>query len=608
MISIVCFCPQFKPLFAAVFMSHNVKTSMNPGSLKRRTFGLVLLSVCVMGCSAPWVKKDDKEAEFAKRTKDIKELMKSKDRPRIIGDIATITGLVPQQYESFGLVYKLPGTGGDTRPSQSRELVLRELKIREVENPNSVIASDSTAIVKLRANAPAGAVVGDRVDVIVEKSIDCEATDLRGGELMPTRLKDLVPIAGAIRESNVKAIAAGPLVTVPPSLNSTKQLDKEAAIILGGARIIEQSVVYIRMNDQLRHVVSTQSATESINRRFDIYDKNARVGIATAKTDRTIEIQIPTKYRTDISHFVDTVLSVGFMESDLDQKNRMEECRKKMASNTTAKNAALQLEAIGKDAIPILKEYLQNSDKEIRYYAAYALAYFDDPDCAPVLAELIRSEPAFRHTSFLALTVADHPSVDESLRSLLQDKDPEVCYGALRALRKKRSNDMVASGQLLDGLGRITEIASPHPMVAVSLSLEPEVAVFGGSIPVNLTSYYEVNPRLTMRNDNGLIRFAHFRPGEDDAISLAEPNLRSVLQAFYDVKATYSDVIIFLDKAEQEGWISAAVEFNPLPVAGRKYNRIAGTSETNSETPEVGSEVSTKSQYSWWDPRQLFVD
>ncbi len=51
-------------------------------------------------------------------------------------------------------------------------------------------------------------------------------------------------------------------------------------------------------------------------------------------------------------------------------------------------------------------------------------------------------------------------------------------------------------------------------------------------------------------------RFAHFRPGEEDLVSIAEPNLRSILQAFYDVKATYSDAIIFLDQAAKEGWIT----------------------------------------------------
>lgn len=560
---------------------------------RRQLFSFCLLSLCAAGCTATWVKKED-DNPLAKKTKDVEKILNGENRPKLIGDSSTIIGLSPQQFEAFGLVINLPLTGGDTKPGSAREYILRDLKVRKVDSPNALLASKTTAIVSLRADCPPGYQKGDRVDLIVQKVIDCEAKDLRNGDLMPSRLMDFVSLEGRMRQSELKGQAAGQVVSIPPSLNSTKQSDPELGIVLGGARIVEEKKIGIRINDDLKHVFTAKEMANAINARFDIYDKSVRKGIAAPKTDRDIELSIPAKYRHDVGHFADVVLKLGFFESAGAKSLRLDECRSLMQSHTTAKLGAGQLEAIGSTGVPVLKEALTHRDPEIRFYAAYSLAFLDELDAIPVLTELAKTESAFRSAALIGLCVIEHPSAEDALRHLLQESEPELCYGALRSLRKRKSYDPVAEGQTLEGIGRITEITSTHPLVAISLFSEPEIATFGGPIPVALPEFIEVNPRMTMKFENGIVRLANFRPGKEDLHSSAEPNLRSIMLGMHQVHATYSDVIAFLDQAKQAGWITAPIEFNPLP-SPREYKR--------NETVDVSKATVTQH---WWDVRRLW--
>ena len=70
-----------------------------------------------------------------------------------------------------------------------------------------------------------------------------------------------------------------------------------------------------------------------------------------------------------------------------------------LAEPTTARRAALQLEAIGKDGVPGLREGLTSPHPEVRFYSAYSLAYLDDSTCATELSNLARQFPEFRYLS-----------------------------------------------------------------------------------------------------------------------------------------------------------------------------------------------------------------
>ena len=79
----------------------------------------------------------------------------------------------------------------------------------------------------------------------------------------------------------------------------------------------------------------------------------------------------------------------------------------------TAETAAIRLEAIGKDAVEILKAGAQSGDPEVRFYAAEALAYLDITEAVAPLAKSAVDEPAFRIAALAALGSMDDGAASE---------------------------------------------------------------------------------------------------------------------------------------------------------------------------------------------------
>ncbi len=96
--------------------------------------------------------------------------------------------------------------------------------------------------------------------------------------------------------------------------------------------------------------------------------------------------------------------------------------------------AALELEAIGVETIPILKEGLQAIELEARFRSAEALAYLNDASGVAVLKEAALNEPAFRAFAIAALSTLKDGDAVLAMRDLMQDEEIETRYGALRAL------------------------------------------------------------------------------------------------------------------------------------------------------------------------------
>ena len=79
-----------------------------------------------------------------------------------------------------------------------------------------------------------------------------------------------------------------------------------------------------------------------------------------------------------------------------------------LTNPATAADAALQLEAMGESAVPILIDALNSTNPELRFYAAESLAYLDRTEAVDALETAIRETAAFRHPSLLALQGMNH--------------------------------------------------------------------------------------------------------------------------------------------------------------------------------------------------------
>ena len=231
---------------------------------------LIVGCLWMAGCSAPWTQKES-ETDLQRRSEAIQEVFASEERPRLIGEAAAIFGLDIREYEGFGVVNGLMETGGDVVPGNQRKFILNEMRAEGVDSPNKILGSKSTALARLRVLVGPDCAKGESIDLIVDVADDCEATSLRNGWLMPSRLQEMQYLGGSVRQSDLKARGQGPLVILPSSITQ-KDLNLRSAVVLGGAKVLEPRRFTVRLRDSLRHVTTAAAISRAINEQYSFYD------------------------------------------------------------------------------------------------------------------------------------------------------------------------------------------------------------------------------------------------------------------------------------------------------------------------------------------------
>jgi hypothetical protein len=576
-------------------------------SCRLRIFVSAALLACLvpsLGCQSWTTRK--KEEKHEKEVRLMKEKLADPDRPRLAGEIATPLGLTVRRYDAIGLISNLPGTGGVVSPSTQREMMLSEMRRHEVLNPEAVIDSPSTAIAKVRVFVNPCDTKSDNLDVLIECSDECNATDLQDGYLMPTMLREYMLLDGKNRSSNDKTSASGEFVAIPASFSNEEKFNPLRGVVIGGGKLLEPPKLGIRVSKEWRHVIVVGAIAEAINRRFFYQDGNRQQKVAEGKNDWHIELQTVPKYRWDPMHYMSTVLSIGFKETEEQVSERIEGCRKLLLHRETSRKAACELEAIGRGkAIEVLMDGLLSSDTEVRFHSAYSLAYLDRSECVPVLRQLAIEEPAFRPLCLIGLGINEHPSSRESLLDLLSESEPELRYGALIALRQRNPRDPMVVGEPIGETCHLIQLPSKTGMVAVSLEQRKEVVVYGGNSPITLSRELSPTPSLRIVPlAGGLLRIAKLQADGEVQQSIISNDLESLLRAMPSVNANYNDIVHSLDQLGSGNYLGTQVAINPRPRAGRIYKRDAAGSEAGEEAIEAvqvdsASRAKDKNKKSW---------
>lgn len=539
--------------------------------------GLILITPVAAGCFSPWFRSN---SDPETRRKAIKDKLQSEERPRIIHQIGSERQLTLGRLENVGLVSTLPGTGGLVKASQPREKMLDIMRREEVDQPNSFLDADSTAMVIAYVSVPPAARKGSIIDVVVKLSTHAEATDLESGWLMETELMEMLSQSGQVREGFAYAIAQGPVVTRAQASGSVEPDDKLNGVVVGGARLLKARELAISISNEFSDAITMAAVVPAINARFTVFDGRKQVGIATPSDDSNIDLVVPSKYELDPFHFINLVLNVSFNETEIQRLERMEMLQRQLNDPITVRNACWQLEALGEAGIPTLATSLYHPNPEIRFYVAHSMAYLDDERAIEPLVELCRQEPAFRAMCLNALAVIDSYQATDALESLFHAADAETRYGAVRALRHRDRNDARVASQKVGDVGGILEVpSSGPPLVAVSLHESPEVAIFGNNPTLMLPGFHYVNPRIIIQPAaNNLLTISHFQVGREDRIAQVPNDLRSVLGGIAEVGGSYGDWVSFLRECSEKGYLSEPFAMNPIPSAGRTYNRAAVSS------------------------------
>lgn len=546
------------------------------------------------GCQAPWMKKKKDEPEPV-RTDDLEPELE------FVGDLTRAWGLGYMKVEGIALVTSLRGTGSDPPPSDRRTSLTEEMKVNGVTHPDEILALSSTAMVYIKAYLPPGARKEDPCDIIVESPPRTETTSLRDGWLMRSRLRPVEVLGNRLRQGKVLGFAEGPVLYDAAFHGDDDKMNLIRGQVLGGGTCKIERPVGLVVTAQNHSLMTTSHVAAAVNRRFFAYDHGKKVGVAEPKDDDYIELKINPRYEHNLSRYLRVVQSVAIHESPQQRIDRLGRLEALLLDPISSPRAALRLEAIGQEAVPVLRKGLSAKEPDVRFYSAEALAYVEEnqseagpaPEIVPALLQAARESRPFRWHALTALSVVQHGAAAEALNELLHAHGVETRCGALRALQTRNSKDPLVCGEWLKDpkskwpvVKLVVVSSAAEPVVHFMRYREPEVAIFARELrlrpPFSLFAGKEI---VVKSQDEGRVKVSRFAPGEDERRLECSTRLDDVLRAIVGIGGGYADVYQVVREAQKSGALAARVEVNALPTADRSYDR----SESTSDEPEGDS-------------------
>ncbi|ADG67003.1 flagellar P-ring protein [Planctopirus limnophila DSM 3776] len=522
-----------------------------------------------------------KAASESKSEEEIEDEFATKTETPLIGTYASFAGLEPVILEGVGLVVGLNGTGGDPAPSQFRSLLLEDMKRRNVPNPNQILASPNTALVVIKAYLPPLIEKGATIDVEVKIPESAQATSLEGGYLLDCDLTEHAFVPGrGVLEGHTFAKAKGPILTssVLGGSKSEVELQKRMGRVLGGATVLRERDLAIFLRNDVRSVRNSSRIAEAIGIRFHDYDKSGiKVSMAEAKTDQKIILKIHPTYRENYPRYLQVIRSIAFRETTVTRRVRLQKLAKDIFEPDKAESASLQLEAVGKDAIPTLKGALEAPLLECQFYAAVALAYLGDTSGVDVLEKCVREEPAFRVFALSALSTIEDAESYVKLRELMSEPTAETRYGAFRAMwTASREEPFIRGIPLKDKQYQLHVLKTTgQPMTHVTLRTRPEIVLFGADQEFIAPMYATAGRGImvTIPPGSRTVSVAKFAVGQADERKETSLKVADVIYAAAEMGASYPDIVQLLVQANRQQNLPGEFAMDALPKAGRFYSR-----------------------------------
>ena len=447
---------------------------------------------------------------------------------------------------------------------------------------------NDTALVRVRATVPPGARRGDAIDIRVLAPKESQVSDLHGGRLLDTRLRQQQVLQNAVRQSDVMAIAIGPVLTRADYYPGSEALRIEGNILSGGRVQITRKLGLV-LRPKYQHVKMAAAISAAINRRFFFFDGTTRRGISKAMEDDFIEIDVHPRYRDNLGRMMDVVQAVGVKPESSETQARLADLADRLSKPEKARDAALQLEAIGESAVPTLLEGARSTNRELQFYAAEALAYLDRSESIEPLETIAREVAAFRPQALLALQGLDHQLAIDALQRLMNEPSLETRYGSFCAIRRRVDGKRTLSGRPVGSFWLYKVRSTAPPAVVVSLRESPEIVLMGETTSVNIPQFMMGPGGLLIKrepSEMGQLRISRFQPGKEDKRATASNSVSALIEGIVAVGGGYGDVIAVLRTAKDEGYLTDQLAIDPLPKSSRTYFRNEDSDEDAADSDE----------------------
>ncbi len=506
------------------------------------------------------------------------------EKTKYVGAVTGVWGMNYAAIEGVGLAGGLRGTGSNPSPSWQVDHLIQELKSREeLHNPKAILADKNTSVVLVKGYLPPGIRKGDNFDLEVRTVPKSDTSSLFDGELSRTRLRTMAVLGRAVREGHVLGVAQGGVLIDSLFESRQDQSNKVRGWVLGGGIALEDRPLGLTIRADGHTLRQATSIARAINARFTTIDNHGRVGVATAKSDKLIELLVPDSYRHNVMRFVQVVQNTAYEEGINERVDRINQLERELGQPETCATAAARLESLGKESIPVLTRALRHSDLEVRFHAAHAMAYVGNDLGVEVLRETAEIEPAFRWHALTALASLSEATAGEALKELMHVESAETRYGAFRSMKARSPHDYSVSGERLGQDFYFHVIPSKtDPLLHVSRSKVPEIVLFGEGQAVSEDFLY-VESGLTVKGDGkGNVLIIRYVPGEDEIRKSSSTILAELIPNLSRLGCTYGMLIRMLRDAKQNDMLQTRLVFDAIPKRKRKYTSGENRGERSS--------------------------
>src|SRR5262245_7987885 len=422
---------------------------------------------------------------------------------RLIGELTIVASQEEVPVVGVGLVSGLAGTGGGMPPeSPWRDMLEQDLKKRGIGNSKAIMSSPDCQMVLVSARVPAGTRKNDLIDVEVTVPENSRCTSLKGGYLYSCDLfnfenaKNITPGYQG-KATNYKGYAVvraeGALITgvagkvrvaatrnrnAKPEEPSNDEPTQRAAYVWSGGKCLMDPPLMLLLNSELPSRFAAQVA-DRINQTFPGM-KVGRDGLAAAKNKTLVALGIPQQYRHDVAHYLRVVRAIPLERTPpLDSPYRRQ-LADQLLDPAKCLSAAIRLEALGDDSVPVLKSALAAPSPLSRFAAAQALTYLRKRDGVEELTRLAKELPALRGLCLTALASLDESICHVKLAELMSDREPTLRYGAFFALRTLDDRAQEVACEHCKDAYWVHQVAEDgQPMVHYLTSRRTEIVLFG---------------------------------------------------------------------------------------------------------------------------------
>jgi flagellar basal body P-ring protein FlgI len=502
----------------------------------------------------------------------------------LIGDLTRPFGMTYLKVESVSLVNGLPNTGSDPPPSPELQMLKSEMLANRVDKPNQVLASPTTSLVLVRGFLPPGVRKGDRFDVEVRTPPRSETTSLTGGWMMPARLTEMQVLGNSVHKGHFIARAEGPVLVdevfaEPERPGDSDEKRGERAVlatrgrVLGGGEARVDRALGLSITSDSHSVKLSRAIGAAINQRFHDYNNGIKKGVAEPKRDDFIELRPLKLYSRNISRYMRVVGAIAVNESPRERVERLARLEDQLLDPLSAPVAALRLEAIGKEAVETLKKGLKSDSRQVRFYAAEALAYLDVKDAAPHLAEAAEHEPALRWHALAGLAVMNDLAAYDALNALLHVGSIEARYGAFWSLRVRYETDPLVRGErLAEDFWYHVIPSKGAPMIHVTRTRRPEIVLFGEEQRLVAPGVLSAGRNIMLRGtEDGQVKISRFAAGESDREVVVSTRVDDVVRGIVKAGGGYADAIAALSEAYDKKYLATRIVIDASPRPGRFY-------------------------------------